>query len=628
MRCLTGTETDTLAEEQQRGLTINPGFAYSQEILDDNRHTPCVLGFVDVPGHRDFIHNMLAGVASIHAVLLVVAADDGIMPQTREHLSIIRLLGVAQAVVAITKTDLCDSSRLDTLRQDVKTLLADSPVADAEIIATSSKTGAGIEQIRQALLALATTNLQHSQRASDRYFRFQLDRCFSVRGIGTVVTGSTVAGSCAVDSTLLHSGSGTTIRVRGIRLHEQELPVTRAGDRAALALSGLTQEQVSRGDWLCDPRLAHPVSRFDAAVQWLEDKPPRSGAHYHLHLGAAHFLVSLRSLDASNNWFQIRSDLPIYCHYGDRFVIRDPTGQATVGGGHVVDIFIPRRHRASQARLQTLKSLDQADDLALQSLLASSDYGVPVMRFRLARNLNEQGLAGMLSTMKAQGSELVTVEDTNQQAYLFSRSRFEALSNRLLQCITEHHRQHRSERGMTEPQLSKSSDFGGPYALLIGIVQKLLHLKLIQRSGHSLHLPGHQAEESAEEKVLSETLRPILLAAGKIPPRTRELVEMTGIALPRLEAILKHCARSGHLVRVADNRYFLPETIHELAQFTEQLAGADEEDAGFSVIQFRDASGIGRNLCIEILEYFDRAGFTRREDNTRFVRTASENIFS
>lgn len=628
MRCLTGIETDTLAEEKQRGLTINPGFAYSSEVLTDAQQTRCILGFVDVPGHRDFIHNMLAGVACIDAVLLVVAADDGIMPQTREHLTILQLLGVRHAVVAITKTDLCDTSRVQDLQSEIRTLLADSLIANAEVIATSGKTGAGIATTRQALLRLAMSALHNMDSEAERYFRFQIDRCFSVKGVGTVVTGSSLAGKCTLNMNLLHSGSGNTVRVRGIRLHEQELSTAQTGDRAALALAGLSPDQVSRGDWLCVPWLAHPVSRFDANMVWLEAGSPRSGAHYHLHLGAAHFLVSLRNLDAHNNWFQIRSDEPMLCHFGDRFIIRDPTGKHTLGGGHVVDIFIPRRHRAGRARLETLSALDQPDAIALQRLLEIAEYGVSVQRFQLTRNLTDSGLTQLASDLQANGVVIVSIDDTEQQRYLFSRAQFEAVSRRLLQCIADHHRQFRSERGITEPQLSKSSSFAGSYSLLIGIVQKLLSLDLIRRSGHMLHMPDHEARQSEEEIVLAQTLRPILQEAGKVPPRTRELVEITGIALPRLEAILKQCARAGLLIKVADNRYFLPETIHELARFTEQLALASECSDGFSVIQFRDASGIGRNLCIEILEYFDRAGFTRRADNTRFVRTASENIFS
>lgn len=626
VRALTGVDTDTLDEEKSRGLTINLGFAYSQEYLPDSR-ARCTLGFVDVPGHKDFINNMLAGVGTVQAALLVVAADDGIMPQTREHLRILDLLGIKQAVIAISKCDVCEPEQRETLRNGLKKLLVGSALADAPVIETSSKSNTGIEQVRAQLLSFAAS--MSPLQAHNRYFRFQVDRSFSVKGIGTVVTGTALSGESSQNELLSQGHSGKQFRIRGIRLHENDRDRVDTGERAALNLASATQSELRRGDWLHHPWLRHPVYRVDVALNWLPELLPSSGAQYHLHIGSAHHLVSLRALAGKTSpWFQIRSPLALSVHFGDRFIIRDPTGTQTVGGGHVVDIMVPRKHRSSSDRLAMLKAMDQSDTAAFTDLVQLAANGIDLEQFRLTRNLTQQGLEEILSSTREAGIQIFIIHTRMNHSIAFSRNRFELLSKQLLQIIRDYHNRHPSESGIATPQLSKSVAFAAPFPVLQAVVEKLATLKLITQKGNLFHLPSHIPRVSNEEKQLNTLIRPLLENAGKIPPRTRELAESTGLALDELEGILKIATRSGQLIKVADNRYYLPETIFELAEFTEQLAMQNGEDEGFTVIQFRDASGIGRNLCIEILEYFDNCGFTRRDGNTRFLRTNKANLFS
>ncbi len=371
--------------------------------------------------------------------------------------------------------------------------------------------------------------------------------------------------------------------------------------------------------------MQHPVQRIDVKMTWLPQQAPNPGSQFHLHLGAAHHLVAIRPL-AAQNWFQIRSHTALHCHYGDRFIVRDPTGKETVGGGRVIDSFVPRKQRSSPQRLAELQAMDQPDQAALQELINLKPEGVKLSDFQINRNLTSQALDCCIDALRQSGMDSFRVTDNQGNQQLIARSHFEALTRSLLKLLTDYHARHPSDSGVSESFLNQGCKFPGSFSLFKSILAKLLKLGLLGKSGSSLHLPKHQAQQSAEEKLFDKEIRPHLEKADKIPPRTRELVELTGIKLPRLENILKHCARRGQLIAVADNRYFLPATIEHLAEFTEQLAA--KSDGEFTVIEFRDASGIGRNLCIEILEYFDRIGFTHRADNSRVIRSSKENIFS
>lgn len=626
VRALTGVDTDTLSEEKQRGLTINLGFAYKQEKLQ-NSSQPCLLGFVDVPGHRDFIHNMLAGVGTVHAALVVIAADDGIMPQTIEHLAILDLLGVRQGVIAISKCDSCEEAQIDQLQSELKQRLAETTLANAPVILTSSKTSMGVETLRAKLLDYAENTAPHT--STNRLFRYQIDRSFSVKGIGTVVTGAALAGSCQRDDLLCHSRTGDQLRVRSLRLHETDIERVTAGERAALNIAAANSSELKRGDWLHNPRLDQTVYRFDAAVKWLPEKPPSSGAQYHLHIGAAHHLVSVRSLTRDpESWMQIRSQEALAIHFGDRFILRDPTGTQTIAGGYVVDTAVPRKHRASPQRLAALEAMNQPDGRALAALLESSEAGVDLEQFQLIRNLSARGMQETLEEIRNANVQVLTLTTRNKRSIAFSRSRFEALSKAILHSVRKFHDQHPSQTGIAEPQLSKELEFAGSYILLQSITEKLTSLELLHRAGNLFRLPDHRAKVSEEERFFDTSIRPILEEAGTVPPRTRELAETLGIPLNKLLAVLKVVASNGQLIKVAENRYFLPDTLLELATLVEDIAAEDPDDSGFSVIQFRDSSNIGRNLCIEILEYFDNRGFTRRDGNTRYLRTDKENIFS
>ncbi len=621
---LTGVDTDTLAEEKKRGLTINPGFAY-HHFTDEADSSPITLGFVDVPGHADFIHNMLAGVGSVNHALLVIACDDGIMPQTREHIAIIRLLNIANLTIALSKIDRCPAERIEQLQTEIRQSLLSEWEGEVGFFPVNNLSGEGIDELKSHLEQQAIQALTNENTIHDFAARFLIDRSFTVKGIGTVVTGTVRSGQIAVGDTLLLSSTGAAVRIRGIRLDQRELSRVAAGQRAAVNITA-ELDTISRGDWLLATENYHPCHRFDAELQWLDNSPAiKPNAEYHLYLGAADHVANIRLLCESRSLYQLRSSDALHTCHGDRFIVRDPAASTTLGGGQVLDIHVPRRGRASAERLEELQIKKQVHSLALPQLLQQSPTGIDLQSFKSNYNLSAAAVESLLAETR---DSCVSIELEEQDLpWLLHRDHYQAISKSVVQCISDFHSQNPQLQGIAESRLSQDLDFNKSHLLLSGILGLLIASGDVRRSGTLLHLPNHQASLGKEEKEFLEKIHPLLEQHGKVPPRTRELVEMTGIPLKALERILKQCARSGMVVRVAENRFYLPETIAELAAFTEQLANKSSADSGFSVIQFRDASGIGRNLCIEILEYFDSVGFTRRNDNTRFLRTGKENIF-
>ena len=599
---------------------------------------------------------MLAGVGAVDAALLVIAADDGVMPQTEEHAAILDLLNIRAGCVALTKIDRASKTRLEKIKNDARALLAGGDLADAPLFPVCNTDGAGIDRLANYLHKLLLAKQRRQRLAEERRFRFLIDRSFSVRGIGTVVTGSCREGEAAVGDSLLHDASGSgsaggsgrgtgrgtgnagnresaggkqsacgrqqkaTTRLRGIRAHRQTREQLRRGERAALNIT-LEKESVGRGDWLLDPRLHQPIARFDASLRLLPGAAePRPNTRYHLHIGASHQLATLRRLGASD-YFQVKLGQTCHALHGDRFILRDPAARHTLGGGRVVDIFVPSRGRASGERLALLRAMDQDAETACRALTSLLADGLDLDRFSLSRNLGPAAVESLVDKMRQGPKACVALAmEAGEYPRLLSGEHYQRHRGALLAKIADYHRAHPDRQGVSAPQLLRGAGAPVPRTLLPALLARLLEESALARSGSLLHLPGHSTRLGEQVEQLLRQVRPILEKSGKVPPRTRELAERTGLPLASLQKILRQAEISNQLVKVADNRHYLPETIRELAALVEKLAGGADGKEGFSVIAFRDASGIGRNLCIEILEYFDGIGFTRREDNLRFLR--------
>lgn len=628
---ITGIDTDTLSEEKSRGLTIVPGYAYHHfHAVVNGEECNNTLGFVDVPGHSDFVNNMLAGVGAVDAALLVVAADDGIMPQTREHLAILDLLAVPCGAIALTKTDRCDDERIQAVIADIEKLQAATSLQDAPVFALSNETGVGLTELINYLQRLfEDDNAIRNSGDDDHYFRYLIDRSFTTKGIGTVLTGSVRSGSTGTGVSLKHTATGEVTKLRAARLDKTDLSEVFRGQRAAVNVN-LDHKLVSRGDWLIDEALFQPVNRFDVSISFIDEAfKLHSSAQYHLHIGASHHMINIRHL--GDHYYQIKSYDAVIAHHGDRFIVRDPSSQHTVGGGRVIDIFVPRRKRSSEFRLSLLQAMDCDSYEALKQLLEILPDGVKLQEFSRCRNITPAAVSQYCEKLQSEDILFTSLPLEKLLLPLLLHEKFyNEYCKHILRYLGNFHQQQANRQGISEPALSHGVDFSSSHLLFHGILQTLLNSGAIKRTGTVLHLPAHKTSLSVEEETFLAKVRPLLLAANYVPPRTRELVEMTNIPLKSLQRILRESTKAGILIKVAENRHYLPETIMALAGFTEQLATAannNGDDEGFSVIQFRDASKIGRNLCIELLEYFDSVGFTRRDGNNRFVRTNKENIF-
>ena len=566
VRALTGIDTDRLPEEKKRGMTIDLGFAYRGEI-----------GFVDVPGHERFIHNMLCGVAGIDFVLFVVAADDGPMPQTREHLAILDLLGVSRAAVALTKVDRVSRERIEQVEAEIHALLAPTLLSGAPVFPVSCVTNAGLPSLAQHLEQAASSI---AQRKSGGHFRLSVDRCFTIAGAGLVVTGTAMSGEISLGDEVDVLLAGTKARVRSI--HAQNAPAQRGrlGQRLALNLAGLqAKAQIARGDWIVRGEVPPPVLRFDARLKLLPGETLKHWAPVHLHLGAADVLARVAKLDESG-LVQLVLDRPIGALHRDRFIVRDPSARRTIGGGRVIDVFPPPRGRAKPARLAQLAAMElDDDDAALEALLMQSPVGVELSRFAANRNLPAAG------------------------GWRFSPAHWNALRAAVLKNLADWHARFPDSFGPAEDTVIKGIAHE-PRATLLA---ELAREGAIVREPFGVRLASHHVELSPADLALWKKLEPQLRALR--PPSLAELAAQLKMDARKVEAVLSRAARLGRVVRVSKNRFFVPSFVKDLERMAEDVARSEK---AITAAAFRDRSGIGRNLSIEVLEYFDRIRFTRR----------------
>lgn len=620
VKALTGIDADRLPEERKRGLTIDLGFAY-QAVSDD-----VVLGFVDVPGHEKFVRNMLAGVGGIDLAMLIIAADDGPMPQTVEHLSILDLLGVERGIVALTKIDRVEPARLEQVRTEISELLTDTRFAGAEVFPVSSVKGDGVAELKAAL---ETAAHRSDGRASTGNFRLAIDRVFTVAGAGLVVTGTVYAGQVTVGDKLTLSPQGIDVRVRAIHAQNRDAPTGHAGERCALNIAGadLTKETVSRGDWIVGDLAHAPTKRFDAQLDILpsEVRPLQHWSPVHLHLGAADITGRVATLEGRSiepgqfGLVQIVLDHPIGALTGDRFIIRDQSAQRTVGGGAVIDPFAPARGRAKPARIAQIKAQLGPDDAALTNLVECSPAGVDLTKFAQARNLTQKEADHLLGS-----AALVRV---GRPAVGFSQTHWNTLKTSIMDALENWHKNWPDRPGPEEGRLRRLLGQRASSAAFSAAIVELLRDKKIVRDGVQLALPSHRAAFSTEDSQLWNEIK-LLLEEGELrPPRFLELAELLEMEPRILERFLQRAVRIGLVARVADNRYYLPSTLLELGKMAAQLSAASANGL-FKAGEFNKVAGIGRNLTIQLLEYFDRVGLTRRVENERRLVKQPDEIFS
>ena len=623
-RALTGVDTDRLKEEKERGISIELGYAYAPLENGD------ILGIIDVPGHEKFIRAMAAGVTGIDFALLVIAADDGIMPQTLEHLAILRLLGVRHGAVALTKIDRADTDRVEQVRTDIRALLTGAApgLANAPIFTTNAVVAddPGVTALK-AHLAQAAAALPARAGEDGRLFRLGVDRVFTLSGQGTIVAGTALSGQVRIGDTLQLAPGGQQARVRSIHAQNRPTDIGVAGQRLALNLAGVAREDIERGSWIVSPALAECSERIDVRFTLTDDcgQTLKPWSPLHVHLGASHHTANVVLLEGDmlapgqTALVQLVLDAPVHAVPGDRFVIRNAQATATIGGGVVLDPFGPARKRRSAARMAWLQALSQFIDSGdIAALLANSPLG---LRMSSLQRLSQRQAANI-----ALPPETVSVALQGGDALLIAPAELYAQQTRILDGLAGFHERAPDEAG---PELWRLKRMIAPEMedrLWIRLTELLIADGKLAQSGRSLHLPGHSVALSEQEQAQAAPLLAALEAGRYDPPWVRDLMRAHGLAEDEVRRLLRKLAKTGVLSQIVPDLFYHPKPLAELAQIVATLPEAQASS-------FRDATGLGRKRAIQILEFFDRVGYTRRVGNIHLVRpnavwsyTATEGI--
>jgi selenocysteine-specific elongation factor len=595
VRALTGIDTDRFEEEKRRGISIDIGFAPLD--LGSDVH----IGFVDVPGHERFVKNMLAGVGGIDLVLLVVAADESIKPQTREHFDICRLLGIQRGLIALTKADLVDSDVLGLVRLEVEEFVTGSFLEGAPIVPVSAVTGQGLDELRTRLLDLAN---QVPAKDSSRYFRLPIDRAFSMRGFGTVVTGTLVSGSVAAEQEIEAQPGGRRLRVRGVQVHGHLVERAVAGQRTALNVTGAEPAELARGMTLVPTGLFEPIRTPDCLLELLPGaRPLKNRAPVHFHAGTAEVLARVRLFGrevlepGERAHARMLLDEPLLLLPGDRFIMRMFSPVVTIGGGAVVDISGHRYRRGEDAEAR-LRSVD------VPMLVRESKYGLGLEDL-VART----GLMPAEIEQSARSERLVAL--AHPQMWLLDREWRDRTVERLRRLLGEFHQQNPLLAGMPKQELRSRELAGAPPFLLDALVEEAPD---IVSEGEVVRLAAHRISLKQDEEQAQNAIEKAFQEAGLAAPAVPEVLARSGVEPARARTLLQILLRQGRLVRVSEELVFHRATLDALRS---TLAGRKGER--LSVIQFKDLAGVSRKYAIPLLEYLDRERITRREGDRRVV---------
>lgn len=591
LQAITGINADRLPEEKARGMTIDLGYAYWPQ--PDGR----VLGFIDVPGHEKFLSNMLAGVGGIDHALLVVACDDGVMAQTREHLAILQLTGKPTLTVALTKADRVETARVEEVKAEVEAALAEFGFTGATLFTVAATEGLGIAGLRDHLLQL-------SARAHPQHQRFRLasDRAFTVKGAGLVVTGTALSGEVNVGDTLWLTGVDKPMRVRG--LHAQNQPVAKAwaGQRIALNIVGDAQkEDLNRGDWLL---AVPPPEASERVIVELQCHTPLSQWQpLHIHHAASHITGRVSLLEGA--LAELVLDTPLRLADNDRLVLRDISARLTLAGARVVTLNPPRRGKRKPEYLQWLRALAaaQGDDVQALDIHLQRD-AVRLDDFAWARQLSDEGLKALINR-----PDYLQAGNSLLSAPLAAR-----WQRKLLDALARYHDQHRDEPGPGRERLRRIALPMEDEALVLLLIEQMRESGTVHSHHGWLHLPEHKAGFTDEQQAIWQ--RVVGLFADE-PWWVRDLAREANVEESLMRAVLRQAAQQGMITAIVKDRYYRNDRIVAFAKMIREL---DLERGSTCAADFRDTLNVGRKLAIQILEYFDRIGFTRRRGNDHILR--------
>jgi selenocysteine-specific elongation factor len=617
VRALTGTDPDRLEEEKRRGITIDLGFAHL-DLGADLR-----VAFVDVPGHERFVKNMLAGAGGIDLVLLVVAADESIMPQTREHFDICKLLGVQKGLIAITKSDLVDSEMRDLVTLEVREITAGSFLEGAPVVAVSAKTGEGLDRLKEELGRLC---LEATSKPADRPFRLPIDRAFVIKGFGTVVTGTLLSGTIEREAEAEIYPSESRVRVRGIEVHNANAERAVAGQRTALNLTGIEAREIERGMVLGPPGLFRTTARLDCALSLLpEARPLKHRARVHFHSGTAEALAEVVLLEGKQlgpgqrTYAQLRLDRPGAFLPGDRFIIRQFSPVVTIGGGMVLDN-LPLQHRLGDPKvgpfLQALEKADAESRLELLALNAGL-ISVPALAARLGWDYAEV----VRAARNLEPRRAVKILGQPPAAILHSQH-FHQATARMLEELEKFHNANPLVAGIAREELRaralarESLETTASVLLFNAVLSELVAQGKVEVREEMVFLGGREVRLSPDEAAAKEEIALAFEAAGLAVPGTAEVLTQVKIDQVRSQKILRILLKEKTLVKVAEDLIFHHRALDQLKTL---LADRKAKNNRLSVAAFKDLTGLSRKYAIPLLEYLDRMRVTRREGDERII---------
>lgn len=599
IQAITGVDTTHLPEEKKRGMTIDLGYAYWRQ--GDGTS----IGFIDVPGHEKFLSNMLAGVGGISHALLIVACDDGVMAQTIEHISILRLAGCPQVTVILTKADRVTPERIEEVRSQIIDVLANLGWQQPDIFVTSAPSNEGIPALRDYLVNLHQQEQQHPQW--HKRFRLAIDRVFSIKGAGLVVTGTALAGQIAIGDTFWLTGADKPVRIRALHAQNQPAESAGAGHRIAINITGdISKDSVSRGDWLLSQEPNYQAHKV--LVSLIADEPLKHWQPVHIHHGTRHITGRVSLLNNANETPQLAElilDEPLWLVDNDRLILRDISAQRTLAAAKVLHLHSPRRGKRQSEFLAWLHQLDNADSVSANLALCLPKGELSLNQFAWAQQLTESALTQLLETF-----DLINVAGV-----ILSKENADNAKQKLLNTLEEYHQQHNDQMGVGRSRLKRMALPTYHDELVYHLIDQLRKEGAISQSRGWLHLPTHGLAFSPEQESLWQYAK--VYFEQSEPWWVRDLANEMKKDEKEIRSLLRKAAQLGLIIPIVADRYYTHASIEKFASI---IVKYNESNGSVTAADFRDELSVGRKLAVQILEYFDRTGFTRRKKYLHILR--------
>ncbi len=623
IRALTGIDCDRLEEEKRRGITIELGFAF-MDLPPEGHEEASRLGIVDVPGHERFVKNMVAGAAGIDFVLLVIAADEGVMPQTREHLEICSLLGIRHGLVALTKMDMVDEELVELVQEDVSSFLAGTFLEDAEVAPVSAQSGDGIEELRAKLAAFAAAL---PPRPRSDLFRMPIDRVFTMKGHGTVITGTMISGQLSVGEDVTLYPKGRSSKVRGLQSHGATAQTAPAGLRTAINLQGVDVDEVHRGETAARPGSLFPHTVWDVALDCLPSslRALRHRTQVHFHHGSREILARLYFMEqdklppGESAICQVRFEEPMVGVYGDRVVVRAFSPLRTVAGGVLLNP-LGRKIKRFSENVGLLKELDRAGkegdwpQLArIHALLAGSE-GVSFDALRILTNMESKALDKSLQELL--GKQLLFLFDREERVFV-ARETVDALADAAVAKVLDIHKKDPMKQGLARGALGSTWGRKLKPKLQHFIIERLLKQGELVQEGELLRHKDHKVSLAADQQTLRQRILEAYQQGGVTPPNLKDVLAPLDISTREAQPVLQLLQEQGELVKIKEEMFYAKDALETVRSQVRDYLQAHEE---MGPQEFREITGLTRKYAIPILEHLDKEKLTVRVGDKRRLR--------